>query len=69
MVVGVSTVLMAYASLFDKSNLEVSKARLAMSKCTCHLVKCTFHLACGLCAAHADHLSDIHVALGFITLL
>ena len=61
--------LMAHTSLFDKSNLEVAKARLAMSKCTCHLVKCTFHLACGLCAAHAYHLSHIHVALGFITLL
>ena len=59
-----SSSLMAHASLFDKS-----KARLAMSKRTCHLVKCTFHLACGLCAVHAYHLSDIHVALGFITLL
>ena len=65
-----SSSLIAYASLFDKSNLEVSKARLAMSKCTCHLVKCTFHLASGMCAARADHLSDIHhVALGFITFL
>ena len=64
-----SSSLMAYASLFDKSTLEVAKARLAMSKCTCHLVKCTFQLACGLCAAHVYHLSDIHVALGFITLL
>ena len=53
-VMAASSSLMAYASLFDKSNLEVSKARLAMSKCT----------------ARADHLSDIHhVALGFITLL
>ena len=60
-----SSSLMAHASLFDKSTLEFAKARLAMSKCTCHLVKCTFHLACGLCAAHADHLSDIHIALGF----
>ena len=64
-----SSSLMAHGSLFDKSTLEVAKVRLAMSKYTCHLVKCTFHLACGLCAAHADHLSDIHIALCFITLL
>ena len=48
---------MAHASLFDKSNLEVAKARLAMS-----------NLVCGMCTAH-EHLSDTHVALGFITLL